>query len=305
MKAGGLAEELLDTAASFVGHLPGGLGIATIVTCAIFAAMAGSSVACAAAVGAAAIPLLLKKGYDRKLVIGIVAGGGTLGILLPPASQMIVYSVLTEESLGRLFMAGLIPGIVLALMFSAYVYIQCKIYGHYERLDQVPWKERLRVLKKSSFALAMPVIILVLIYTGWVYATEAAAFAVIYALVLSLAKGNIRWRNIMGVLQESSKTTTMLFMMIFGAFVLGGMSSMLGFTEDAVTAIVGSHMPVWLMVVVLMLFLIVVGTYLEPIAMMFIFVPIAAPVLRAMGVDLIWFGVLIAVNCEMAIISPP
>jgi C4-dicarboxylate transporter, DctM subunit len=305
VKAGGLADKLLDVAAAFVGHLPGGLGIATIAACAVFAAIAGSSVACAAAVGSAAIPLLIKKGYDRKFVCGIVAGGGTLGILMPPASQMIVYAVLTEESLGRLFMAGLIPGIILAAMFATYISIKCRRSGDYGRVPRVPWKQKLQVVKGSAFGLAMPAIILTLIYSGVVYATEAAAFAVIYSLGLSLANKSIRWRDLLTVLRESGKTTTMMFMMIIGSFVLGGMASMLQFTQEMVETVVSSNLPVWLVIVLLMVFLIVVGTYLEPIAIMFLFVPIAAPVLKSLGVDLIWFAVILAVNMEMAIISPP
>ena len=304
-KAGRLADKLFNVAAAFVGHWPGGLGVATIVACAIFAAMAGSSVACAATVGTVALPLLMKRGYSGRFACGIVAGGGTLGILLPPGTNMIIYSVLTEESLGRLFMAGILPGIVLAILFSIYIMWSCRSSKEYVREPWIPWPEKFKIVKSSLVGLAMPVLVLGLIYTGTVYVTEAAGIAVLYVLIACLIEGTIKWRDLITILKESAQMTTMLFMMIIGSVVLGGMVSVLGFTEKIVESVVGMHLSAGMVVFLLMVLLIVLGTYLEPSAIMFLFVPIAAPLLKSLHVDLVWFGVLFAINMEMAIISPP
>jgi len=304
-KAGRLADKLFDVAAAFVGHWPGGLGVATIVACAIFAAMAGSSVACAATVGTVALPLLMKRGYSGRFACGIVAGGGTLGILLPPGTNMIIYSVLTEESLGRLFMAGIIPGAILAILFSLYIMWSCRNSKTYVREPWTPWPDKIKTVKSSLVALAMPVLVLGLIYTGTVYVTEAAGIAVLYVLVACLIEGTIKWRDLIGILRESAKMTTMLFMMIIGSVVLGGMVSVLGFTEKIVEGVLAMNVSANMVVFLIMVLLIILGTYLEPSAIMFLFVPMAAPLLKSLGVDLVWFGVMYAINMEMAIISPP
>jgi C4-dicarboxylate transporter DctM subunit len=153
--------------------------------------------------------------------------------------------------------------------------------------------------------LAMPVLILGLIYSGVVYATEAAAVAVLYALVASLASGGLKWRDLKSVLQTTAKTTSMLFMLVIGSIIIGGMVSMMGFANQLVEKVLSMNMPVWLIIVVIMALLIALGAYLEPIAMMFIFIPVATPVLKSLHIDLVWFAVLFAVNMEMAIISPP
>ena len=305
MASGGLAQEVFDAAAAFLGHLPGGLGVATIGACAIFAAISGSSVANAATIGMVAIPILLKKGYDKRLVCGIVAGGGTLGILIPPSNQMIIYAILTEESLGHLFMAGLVPGIILAAMFAIWIVITCSRSGKFVPEPWVPWRTKLQIVKKSAAGLGMPVIILGLIYTGVVTPTEAAAVAVIYALVVSLIKRTIKWRDLLSVVTDSTKVTTMVFMMIIGSVILGGWTSMLKFTEELISIVATAGLPTWLIIVLMMAFLIVLGTYLEPIAITFLFVPIVTPLLNSLHINLIWFAVLLTINMEMAIISPP
>lgn len=305
MASGGLADELFDTAAAFLGHLPGGLGVAAIGACAIFAAISGSSVANAATIGMVAIPILMKKGYDKRLVCGIVAGGGTLGILIPPSNQMIIYAILTEESLGHLFMAGLIPGIILALMFAVWIIFSCWRSGKYTPEPRMPWIKKLQIVKRSLTGLGMPVLILGLIYSGAVTPTEAAAVAVIYALAVSLIRKTIKWKDLVSVLAGSTKTTTMVFMMIIGSVIIGGWASMLQFTDTLCSVIASAALPKWFVIVILMAFLVVLGTYLEPVAITFLFVPIVAPLLTSMGFDLVWFAVLLTINMEMAIISPP
>jgi C4-dicarboxylate transporter DctM subunit len=202
-------------------------------------------------------------------------------------------------------MAGIIPGAVLAALFSAYIMWSCRNSKEYVREPWVPWPEKWRIVKSSLIGLMMPVLVLGLIYTGTVYVTEAAGIAVLYVLVACLIEGTIKWRDLIGILRESAKMTTMLFMMIIGSVVLGGMVSILGFTEKIVESVLAMHLSANMVVLMLMILLIILGTYLEPAAIMFLFVPMAAPLLKSLGVDLIWFGVLFAINMEMAIISPP
>jgi C4-dicarboxylate transporter DctM subunit len=305
MQSGGLADKIFDTMSAFVGHLPGGLGIATIGACAIFAAISGSSVANAATIGLVAIPALIRRGYDKKLAYGMVAAGGTLGILIPPSNQMILYALVTEESLGHLFMAGVIPGIILAMAFASWAVISCKRSGNYSPELRVPWKQKLRTLKNSSAGLAMPIIILGLIYTGTVTPTEAAAVAVVYAVVFSVVYRTIKWRELFSILAHCTKTMTMIFMIIIGAVVLGNVATMLNLPQVVVAAVSNTALSNWFIIVILMAFLIVLGCVLEPVSITLLFVPVAAPLIEFLGFDLIWFAVLLTLNMEMALITPP
>ena len=164
-----------------------------------------------------------------------------------------------------------------------------------------PWPDKIKTVKSSLVALAMPVLVLGLIYTGTVYVTEAAGIAVLYVLVACLIEGTIKWRDLIGILRESAKMTTMLFMMIIGSVVLGGMVSVLGFTEKIVEGVLAMNVSANMVVFLIMVSSIILGTYLEPSAIMFLFVPMAAPLLKSLGVDLVWFGVMYAINMEMAI----
>ncbi|MFC1872000.1 TRAP transporter large permease subunit [Chloroflexota bacterium] len=305
MQSSKLAEQLFKVAAAFIGHIPGGLGVATMMSCAIFAAISGSSVATAATIGLIAIPALLARGYTKRMACGIVAAGGTLGILIPPSNSMIIIGVIAEESVGRLFIAGLIPGIILATMLSITIVLRAKMSREYEPLPKTSWKERFTALKKAIWALMLPFIILFGIYTGIFTATEAAGAAVVYAIAAGLLSRTIKIKDLGRILGEATSSIGMLFMIIVGALVLGLLVTKLRIAHDLVSLILAANTPAWVFVVVIMALCIVLGMFMEGIAITLIVFPIVVVPLKALGLDIIWFAVLFTMNMELACITPP
>lgn len=216
---GKVGEDLFDLGNKWLRHLPGGLGIATIVACGIFAAITGSSVACAVTVGAIAIPEMLKRGYDRSVVLGAVAGGGTLGILIPPSIPMILYGSITGESIGQLFMSGVLPGVLMTLFFIFIVVYRSR---HLKLEAKAPLAERLTALRGSFWGLLLPIIVVGGIYTGAFTPTEAAAVGTVYALFITFViYRTLSIKDLPGILLETVGTTAMIFAIMIGASLFG------------------------------------------------------------------------------------
>lgn len=216
---GKVGEDLFELGNKWLRHFPGGLGIATITACGIFAAITGSSVACAVTIGAIAIPEMLKRGYDRTIVLGAVAGGGTLGILIPPSIPMILYGAITGESIGKLFLSGVLPGLLLCLFFIILVVSQSR---HLPVQPQASWQERMQALRKSFWGLLLPILVVGGIYTGIFTPTEAAAVGTIYALVITFGVyRTLTWRDLPPILLETVETTAMIFAIMIGATLFG------------------------------------------------------------------------------------
>ena len=216
---GKVGEDLFDLGNKWLRHLPGGLGIATIVACGIFAAITGSSVACAVTVGAIAIPEMLKRGYDRSVVLGAVAGGGTLGILIPPSIPMILYGSITGESIGQLFMSGVLPGVLMTVFFIFIVVYRSR---HLKLEKKAPLSERFAALKGSIWGLLLPVIVVGGIYTGAFTPTEAAAVGTVYALFITFViYRTLSVKDLPGILMETVGTSAMIFAIMIGASLFG------------------------------------------------------------------------------------
>lgn len=212
---GKVGSNLFELANKWLRHLPGGLGVATIIACAIFAAITGSSVACAVTIGAIAIPEMLSRGYDRATVLGSVAAGGTLGILIPPSIPMILYSAITDESVGKLFMSGVLPGVLMTLMFTGIVVMRSR---HLEREAAATWAERMDELKKSFWGLMLPVIVVGGIYSGIFTPTEAAAIGTVYSIIITmLVYRTLTPFDMPKILKDTVKTTCMIFAIMIGA----------------------------------------------------------------------------------------
>lgn len=300
----GTGQELYDLCDKWVGHLPGGAAIATIIACAVFAAISISSLVVAVTIGLVALPALAARKYDKRFSYGLLTAGGTLGIMIPPSGTMIIYSMVTDESIGKLFIAGLIPGVILVIMFIAYTIYTCS-RGGYERVLPYSWKERFAALKTGVWGLLAPVIIAGGIYSGLFTVLEAGAVVAIYALVMSLARRKIKLAQLPKILGDSAVNASSLLIIIVGALVLGLFMTMLNAPTAVVNAITASQIPGWAVIIILMLIYIVMGMFLETISIMMITLPIVYPLIISLGFDGIWFAVMMTLNMEMALITPP
>jgi C4-dicarboxylate transporter DctM subunit len=312
MVRGRVVDDLYATAHTLVGHWPGGLGVATVFACAVFAAVSGSSVATALTVGAVAIPQMLRYGYDPRAAYGVVAGGGTLGILIPPSAPMVLYGVVSDTSIGALFMAGVVPGVLMALIFAAYCMIS-QYAGERRRggtaparLRRATFREMAAALRRSVWALIPPPFVLGGIYFGWFTATEAAAAGAALALFIAAAVyRQMGWRDVWDASLEAARTTAMLFMIILGAGLFGHMLTKLGIPKQAVDLALSYGVSQVQFLVAVMVLLFVLGLILESLSIILITTPVILPVMAALGIDKVWYGVLLTINLELALISPP
>lgn len=301
----GISEEIYDAATKWVGHLPGGESVATILACSIFASVSVSSVATATTIGLIAIPALLSRKYNKSFSYGLLAAGGTLGIMIPPSGTMIIYSAVTEESLGKLFMAGVIPGILLALCFIAYSIYYCKRTGEYEKRSSATWKERWESTKRAMWGLSAPAIILGGIYSGIFTPLEAGAIAAVYVLIMVIVRRKIRPQEIFKVLRDSTFASTMVLSIIVGALLLGEFMTLTKIPDKAIELVEAMKLPPWEVMIILMVLYIILGMFLEVVSIMLITLPIVYPLIIKLGFDGIWFAVMITLNMEMALITPP
>lgn len=300
---GKVGEDLFDLGNKWLRHLPGGLGIATIIACGIFAAITGSSVACAVTVGAIAIPEMLKRGYDRSVVLGAVAGGGTLGILIPPSIPMILYGSITGESIGQLFMSGVLPGVLMTLFF---IFIVVHRSRHLKLEAKAPLAERLTALKGSFWGLLLPIIVVGGIYTGAFTPTEAAAVGTVYALFITFViYRTLSIKDLPSILLETVGTTAMIFAIMIGASLFGFVLTILQVPQALTMMVAEVEVSRWVFFILINLLLLFLGCILETVSIIFITVPILYPIIKQLGFDPIWFNVVMQINMEMALITPP
>ncbi|GAB6273504.1 MAG: hypothetical protein STSR0004_03670 [Peptococcaceae bacterium] len=305
MMSGGIGKELFDLCAKWIGHLPGGLAVAALLSCAIFAAISGSSVATAATIGMIALPAMLTRNYNRRLAYGCIAAGGTLGILIPPSAPMIVYSAITEESTGALFMGGVIPGILLVLFMAIYAVSQAKRTGSYEKMVSATIKEKMLAFKEGIWGLLAPVIILGGIYTGLFTPTEAAAVLVLYALLVGILRKRIKPGNLSEVVADGTTSASMIMMIITGAMVMGAVFTQLQVPNIISGAVIEAGLNRWWVIAAIMMLMIGLGMILEVASILLITIPILYPLITSLGFNGVWFCILVLVNMEMALITPP
>jgi C4-dicarboxylate transporter DctM subunit len=301
----GVGQELFDMCSKWTRGLPGGSAIATILACMVFAAISTSSVATATTIGLIALPELARRGYNKNFSYGALAAGGTLGIMIPPSGSMIIYSAVTEESLGRLFMAGIIPGIILGIFFSIYCTIYCKSTGQYEKMERVSWQEKVSSLKTGVWGLITPGIIMGGIYSGIFTPLETGGMAALYSICVAMARRKLRGRDIITLLRAAAISTGMLFAIITGALIMGVYVTYLQVPQLVINLITDLDIPNWNVIAMLMGLYIFLGLFLEVVSAMMITLPIVYPLIITLGCDGIWFAVLITLNMEMALITPP
>ena len=300
---GKVGNNLFELANKWLRHLPGGLGIATVMACAIFAAITGSSVACAVTIGAIAIPEMLSRGYDRAIVLGCVAAGGTLGILIPPSIPMILYGAITDESIGKLFMSGVVPGAMLTAMFMAIVVYRSR---NLEREAAATWEERVDALRKTFWGLLLPIIVVGGIYTGVFTPTEAAGIGTVYSLFITFCVyKTLSFKDLPGILNDTIKTTCMIFAIMIGASLFGFVLTILDAPQQLTSYVVSLEANRWLIFIAINILLLFLGCILESVSIIFITLPILFPLIVQLGFDPIWFNVVMLLNLELALITPP
>ena len=300
---GKVGNDLFELANKWLRHLPGGLGVATVIACAIFAAITGSSVACAVTIGSIAIPEMLARGYSRHLVLGTMAAGGTLGILIPPSIPMILYGAITDESIGRLFMSGVVPGVLLTLIFIGIVVYSSR---NLPLQKAASWGERMSALKKSFWGLMLPVIVVGGIYTGIFTPTEAAGVGTVYSLFITFCVyRTLGFKDLPEILRDTIQTSCMIFAIMIGASLFGFVLTILDAPQALTEYVAGLNMGRWAVFVAINILLLFLGCILESISIIFITLPILFPLIMRMGFDPIWFNVVMLLNLELALITPP
>lgn len=303
-----VVDDLYRLAFAACHRLRGGIGVASVLACTVFAAISGSSVATALTVGKIAIPQMLRYGMSRRGAFGVIAGGGTLGILIPPSAPMVLYGYVTETSVPKLFAAGLIPGVMMAAMFALYV---MATEGRAREILEPgkppePPPRVLPSLRQAVWGLTLPPFVLGGIYFGVFTATEAAGTGALYALALAaFVYRSIRLAELWEGIQEATRTSAVLFMIIVGASVYGFMLTKLRIPQDLVADVTALGLGPTGFVVAMMVLLFVLGLILESFSIILITMPAIQPVMVQLGIDPVWYGVLLTLNLEMALISPP
>jgi C4-dicarboxylate transporter, DctM subunit len=301
----GVGDDLFNFAQSWVGHFPGGLAIATIISCSIFAAMSGSSVATAATISTVAFPAMIKRGYHRNFTLGILAAGGTLGILIPPSIPMIVYAFVVEESVLTMFLAGIGPGIMLALLFIIFSIFYVIFFNKEVTGVKSTWEEKIHHTKKGLPILLMAFVMLGGIYVGIYTPTEAGGIGFLISLIYVVAKKRIDFIGFIEAGLETMKTTVTIFLIIAGAKIFGKAISLYRIPQDLSTLIVSNINEQSLFIFVVCLALLVLGLIMETLSLILIMMPIFALSIAAMNIDLIWFGIIFTLMIECALITPP
>jgi len=310
-RAGG---DLYECFHRWLYKIPGGLGIGNIGACAIFAALTGSSPACAAAIGTMGIPEMRRRGYSEGLATGIITAGGTLGILIPPSVTMIVYGLATETSIGKLFISGIIPGILMTLLFSLWVPIS-KILDARRRASaglSMPethaytLAERLSITVKVFPFIVIVGLVLSSLYTGWATPSEAAAVGAFLVLIAAMAFYKMyRPGDIMNILMRTTRESTMIMMIIATSFLFGAVLTNLYIAQTLAQVIVAMEVNRWIIMLLINVLLLAAGCFLPPVAIILIVSPILHPIITGLGFDPIWFGVVITLNLEAGLITPP
>jgi len=304
---GGITDRIYRALALWLGPLPGGLLHTNIGASAIFAAVSGSSVATAATIGTVALPAFADRRYDQRLVLGSIAGGATLGILIPPSINMIIYGAMTNTSVGRLYAAGVVPGLLLMAMFMAVTAVLCRLRpalaGGREPLT--PLSVRLRGIVDLAPPLALFIVVMGSIYAGWATPTESAAVGVVAALVLALAQERLTLRLVASACETTVSVTAMIVLIVAAAFYLNFVLGILGVPQALTRFVTSLGLDSTAFLIVLVAFYLVLGCFLETLSMMVGTIPIVFPIVTAYGIDPVWFGIFLVMMCEMALITPP
>ena len=301
----GITEALFDAARKWLGWVPGGLAVATVMAAAGFAAVSGASVATAAVFARVAIPDMLKYGYNRRLAAGVVAAGGTLASLIPPSALLVIYAIIVEESVGALLVAGFLPGIVSAIVYIAIIVTISTINPSLGRpITGFTWRQRWKSVPGTLPIVAVVVIIFTAMYYGWATPTEAGALGAFVVFVLALFHG-MRWKSLREALLESAKLTVMIFSIIWGVLMFVRFLGFAGLPEAFARWVVSLPYPPIVIMICILLFYTVLGMFMDAIGMMLLTLPVVYPAVIGLGYDPIWFGIVVVKMAEICLITPP
>lgn len=302
----GMSQELFRAAYAFIGHLRGGLAMATVMACAGFGAICGSSIATAATMAKVAYPSMKKLGYSDALSTGSIAAGGTLGILIPPSTILVIYGIITETNIGKLFAAGILPGILATfLLCLAVAWSTWRDPKAGPRGERATWSERWAALRGVWAVVALFALVMGGIYAGAFTATEGAAMGAVGAMIFALARKVLTWKSLYASLVESARTTSMLFMILIGALMFAEFVNITTMPADLTNFVSRFQLHPIVVVGAIMVIYIILGTAMEELSMILLTLPVFFPIIVKLGFDPIWFGVLIVVVVEIGLISPP
>lgn len=309
LESSGIAEDLYDMIYKWFGHIKGGLASGTILICAIFAAMAGISGVATITMGLIALPSMLNRGYNKILAVGVITAGGTLGILIPPSIIMIIYASLTGDSVGKLFMGGFLPGILMAILFIIYIqirsFLQKNIAPPISVEERVSFREKLISLKNIIFPGFLILIVLGVIYTGICTPTEASGIGATGAFICTIIKKRLNWKILIESLIRTLKTTSMLMWIIIGAKTFTHAYHAIGSPNLILDIISELEFNKWLIIIIMQIILMILGCFIDPVGIILICTPVFIPIIERFNFSTIWFGILFTINMELAYITPP
>lgn len=304
--AAGASRDFFDVAARFVGHRRGGLALASIAGCAGFGAISGSSLATVATVGSAALPEMRRAGYNPGFAAGALAAGGTLGSLIPPSGALIVFGIIAEQSIGKLFAAAIIPGLSQALFYMIAISILCNLrHALGPRSERVGWGERVRSLRKIADVALLVVFVIGGLMIGWFTPTEAASVGVVAAFGLCVLRGAFNRAVISDAFLSTLRTTGMIYVVIIGAILFATFVSVTGIADLMANLVRDMHASPLLAIVVMALLLLVLGSFLDGLALMLLTTPIFLPIATELGYSAIWFGIFLVRTMEIGFVHPP
>ncbi|MFL6796110.1 MAG: TRAP transporter large permease [Xanthobacteraceae bacterium] len=304
--ASGMGRDLYNAAYAWVGHIRGGLASATVIACAFFASLCGSAAASAVTMGRVALPEMKRFKYDDALATGTVASGGTMGFIFPPSAGLVIYGLLTEQAIGRLFLAGVIPGIILTILFLATIQIvTARRVGAGPRGPRASTAERLAALKQSA-----PIVVVIFITIGGMYLglftpIEASGFGAFFTLVVALARRKLDWPVLKAIVLQTMRTSATIFLILMGAYVFIPFMTLSQLPEIVVKFLLSFDIGTTGLLIVIITTYLLLGTFMEDISMLILTLPVVMPVLRTHQVDMIWFGVIAVLVIQMGILSPP
>jgi tripartite ATP-independent transporter DctM subunit len=302
----GISTRLFDTAYHWLGALPGGLAMSTVGACSAFGAICGSGPATAATMASVALPEMKRYSYDMELGCGAVAAGGSLGMLIPPSVVFIVYAILTEQSVGKLFIAGVIPGILIAIMFCAAIYINCRIHPHLGPAGpKFSILQKIRSLAGVAETLVLFLLVIGGMFLGYFTPTEAAAIGAAGSMIISVFRRQLNLKMLWRALKETVRTSCMVMVIVTGAVIFGHFLAVTRIPFELATTLTTLPVPAWMIMAVIILFYLVVGCFIDALGLILLTIPIFYPVISELGYNAIWFGVVIVVVTQMGVISPP
>jgi C4-dicarboxylate transporter DctM subunit len=303
---GGLGEDMYSLAYVYLGKLPGGLAMATILANAIFAAISGSSIAGAVTIGTIALPEMKKHGYDDALRTACVAAGGTLSILIPPSTILVVYGIITETSIVQLFAAGFIPGAILSIMFMGMIYVRARLNPKLAPPGtHTPLKQKIIITFKCLDAVIIIVGVMGGLLLGWFTPTEAAGVASAAALTSCLIRGRMNWQHFKDAMWDSIQNTGMIYACLIGALILTPFIAMSGIPTQLSGLVLGLGLPPVVIMLLIVVIYLILGCFIDTMSIVLLTVPVFFPLVKSIGFDPVWFGILVVLVVEMALLTPP